>query len=226
MRTDGETCPYWWIWSESIFLTTVAISEKFKPKLALYAAFLTYAPCFIETRREPLTVVSHRWREMAARRWSVTPVRSHGRLTQHGRKWTFFFFSFFSPSPHWMMDSSAAQRRRLQEPPRINRRVTLTGPWLTLPTKVPPGSRKNRLRANSVTFSNRCLCLERLTLGGAFTAALSTRVRGRDQKTARSFSCTIIRRRGLKQQPLLHIKTWILCYKLCFVEPFPGLNVK
>lgn len=113
IRTDGKTWPYWRIWSESIFLTTVPIS-KFEPTLTLYTPFLTHAPCFIETRREPLTVVSHRWREMAALRWSMTPVRSHGKLTQHGRKCTFFF------SPRWMMDSSAAQRRRPQEPPRIN----------------------------------------------------------------------------------------------------------
>lgn len=73
---------------------------------SLCTSFLRYAPCFIETRREPLTVASHRWREAAAQRWSVTPVRSHGRLTRHGGRKCTGFFCFFSP--RWMMDSSVA----------------------------------------------------------------------------------------------------------------------
>lgn len=91
-----------------------------QPTLVLCPSFLRYAPCFIETRREPLTMVSHRWRETAARRWSVTPVRIHGRLTQHGRKCT-LFFSFFSPPPlNDGRQRSADGRKRRPNQPRIS----------------------------------------------------------------------------------------------------------
>lgn len=157
-------------------------------------------------------MVSHRWREMAARRWSVTPVRSHGRLMQHGRKCTFFFFS-----PHSMMDSiSCDGRKSLPELTPHLQQVALTGPWVTPSPKFPQGHR----RANR-QLSPDCLATGDVAVAQLWMYHLRKCVYGRsvhtfegwDRKTACSFSCTIIWRNGLKQQPLLHIKT----YKLCFV---------
>lgn len=125
-------------------------------------------------------MVSHRWREMAAWRWSVTPVRNHGRLTQHGRKCDFFFFLFFSL--RWMMDSSTAAMAARAAP--INSASLPSHTYWTVtdsPIQDPSGSWKVQLTANSRTFSNRCcrasFTLKSLTLGAAFTAALSPLLR-------------------------------------------------
>lgn len=120
-------------------------------------------------------MVSHRWREMAARHWSVTPVRSHGKLTQHGRKCT--FFSFFSPpllNDGQQRSGDGHQGRPNQ--PHISAKSHLLDRNSLPPTQDPSGSRKGQLTANCRTFSNRCcsasFALKCLTLGPAFTATL------------------------------------------------------
>lgn len=152
---------------------------------------------------------------MAARRWSVTPVRSHGRLMQHGRKCTFFFFH---PTPWWTAWLLRPSQEMLSQ--EINPSSPLTGPWVTPPPKFPQGHRRAGRQ-----LSPDCLATGDVAVAQLWMHHLRKCVYGRsvytfegwDRKTACSFSCTIIWRNGLKQQALLHIKTWNLCYKLCFV---------
>lgn len=92
----------------------------------------------------------------------------------------FFFFLFFSL--RWMMDSSTAAMAARAAP--INSASLPSHTYWTVtdsPIQDPSGSWKVQLTANSRTFSNRCcrasFTLKSLTLGAAFTAALSPLLR-------------------------------------------------
>lgn len=159
MRTDGETCPYWWIWSESIFPTTVAISQR------------NSSPCSRSTLpslRMPHVLLKPGgsrllWSVTGGGKWQPGVGPWHlSEVMEGSRSMEGNVPSFFSlhPTEWW----TAAQRsgdgcKSRPESTAHLQRVTLTGPWLTPPPpKFPQRSWKNRLTATSITFSNRCLC--------------------------------------------------------------------